>query len=282
MRTESIEPWSPFKKEMNCFLSCAQYGSVTLAAERVGLTQATLTKIIQKLESDLKAQLFIRSSRGMRLTAFGTELVNSLKSAETSWRTQFAIKDLENQKTLGPITVGAHSSIASAILPKISKFIFLNHNETDFKFEFKRSIEITQKIVNSEIDLGFVINPIKNSDLIAKQIQQEFISLWSSDSNQGPLEYIFYNPEMFLGEKVLKRVKNKKLIKINDYEVIASILVNSGGVGLLPSSVAERYRLNPLSGRLQSVELNLIYRKDRFKSKFQKNFINEIHRILIS
>jgi DNA-binding transcriptional LysR family regulator len=270
MNNDKID-WSPFKTEIKCFLACVEYGTMTKAAERVGLTQASLTKIIQKMESDLKTKLFVRNSRGIELTTTGKEFSASLIKIEQSWM-QVQKQNLHDDNVgLSEMTIGAHSSIASALLPKISDFLFEDYKSTQFKFEFKRSIEVTQMVVNGEIDIGFVINPIKNNDLIAKPLSTEHISLWARSATSS--KTVLYNSDMFLSDRILKLIKNSKTVQINDYEVIGQIISQTSFQGLLPSTVAPRFHLIPQSGKLYTVNLSLIYRKDRFVTKKQKLFI---------
>ncbi|MBP2161325.1 MULTISPECIES: LysR family transcriptional regulator [Asticcacaulis] len=56
------------------FLAVADAGSISNAAERLHVTQPTLTFNLKKLESALGVSLFDRTSRGMRLTAYGQTL----------------------------------------------------------------------------------------------------------------------------------------------------------------------------------------------------------------
>src|SRR5215218_9369606 len=60
---------------MECFLAVARLGNVSRAAEEMYLTQPTLTARLKGLEEDLGDQLFVRTSRGMRLTEAGKEFV---------------------------------------------------------------------------------------------------------------------------------------------------------------------------------------------------------------
>ncbi|WP_298324891.1 LysR family transcriptional regulator [Asticcacaulis sp.] len=56
------------------FLSVADAGSISLAAERMRVTQPTLTFNLRKLETSLGVELFQRTPRGMRLTPYGQTL----------------------------------------------------------------------------------------------------------------------------------------------------------------------------------------------------------------
>ncbi|MCD8331574.1 MAG: LysR family transcriptional regulator [Oscillospiraceae bacterium] len=53
------------------FYFVAQYGSITTAAQRLYVTQPTVTKAVHKLEEQLNCALFVRTRRGVRLTPEG-------------------------------------------------------------------------------------------------------------------------------------------------------------------------------------------------------------------
>lgn len=58
-------------KLLSQFIAIAETGSIRAATAVLNITQPTLTVNMHKLEDDLQAQLFIRSARGVRLTAYG-------------------------------------------------------------------------------------------------------------------------------------------------------------------------------------------------------------------
>jgi DNA-binding transcriptional LysR family regulator len=274
---QKYSDWSPFRYETNCILACAEYGNITKAAERVGLTQASLTKVLQKTELSLGYKIFLRNPRGVQLTVAGQSLIESIKKAQTHWNRNSFTQENEELVGLSKIIIGAHNSIANTTFPKIFKTLFSVHPETEFQFKFKRSVEITQKVAKSEIDIGLVISPIKNSELIVKHLSHEYIAVWGSKKNASDI--VLYSSDMFLSEKILKTIKNKRLVMMNDYETIANMVLHSNLSALLPSTVAERFNFFPQSGKLYTVELSLIYRRDRFYTKNQKTFISNFFQL---
>ncbi len=58
-------------RQVECFLAVARTGNLSRAAEEMYLTQPTLTARLKALEEELGDQLFVRTSRGMRLTEAG-------------------------------------------------------------------------------------------------------------------------------------------------------------------------------------------------------------------
>ena len=63
------------------FYTVAQTGNVTKAAELLCLSQPAVTRSIHRLEESLGCKLFIRVSRGVRLTVEGTALFSHVDSA---------------------------------------------------------------------------------------------------------------------------------------------------------------------------------------------------------
>jgi LysR family hca operon transcriptional activator len=61
--------------QLEYFVAVAETGSVTRAAERCFVSQPPLTRQIRALEDELRAPLFTRSARGMRLTGEGERLL---------------------------------------------------------------------------------------------------------------------------------------------------------------------------------------------------------------
>lgn len=66
-------------RRLRLFLGTAAEGSISRAARAHGIAQPALTRQIQLLEAEIGAQLFERSSRGMRLTDTGQFLKDSLE-----------------------------------------------------------------------------------------------------------------------------------------------------------------------------------------------------------
>src|ERR671932_2693595 len=61
--------------QLEGFLVVARLGNLSRAAEEMFLTQPTLTARLKALEEEVGDELFVRTSRGMRLTEAGREFV---------------------------------------------------------------------------------------------------------------------------------------------------------------------------------------------------------------
>ena len=73
--------------EVRAFVEVARAGSVSRAADALFLTQPALTARVQRLESDLRARLFVQTSRGMRLTEAGEAFLPTPSARSRTSRT---------------------------------------------------------------------------------------------------------------------------------------------------------------------------------------------------
>ena len=63
------------------FYEVANAKNISLAAQHLCLTQPTVTKYIQNLEQELQCKLFLRSRKGVTLTAEGQMLLRQVSRA---------------------------------------------------------------------------------------------------------------------------------------------------------------------------------------------------------
>jgi LysR family transcriptional regulator, regulator of abg operon len=62
-------------QQLRDFRAIVSHGGVRAAARALGVSQAGLTKSLTRLEESVQASLFVRTSRGVALTAFGERLL---------------------------------------------------------------------------------------------------------------------------------------------------------------------------------------------------------------
>jgi DNA-binding transcriptional LysR family regulator len=91
--------------------------SILKAARRLSLTQPTLTKALQDVESTLGLPLFERTNRGLKPTAYGEIFARHAKIVLAQLR--HAAEELENLRVgySGKVTVGTLLAASASILP---------------------------------------------------------------------------------------------------------------------------------------------------------------------
>jgi DNA-binding transcriptional LysR family regulator len=101
------------------FAAVAAEGNLTRAAERLYVSQPTLTKQITQLESQLGVRLFTRSRAGMTLTAAGQALAKTTPGVLAGWDQALRATRGAASRAAHVLRVGFMSSAANEATPQI-------------------------------------------------------------------------------------------------------------------------------------------------------------------
>ncbi|MCG8017115.1 MAG: LysR family transcriptional regulator [Candidatus Thiodiazotropha sp. 'RUGA'] len=150
---------------MRSLVAIADTGSITEAADRIGLTQPALSRRLQQLEDYFGAALFSRGRKGVQLTEIG-RLVESeariLIARYDHLRDQVrAHQGLEG----GTVRIGGGATAVSFLLPKAIASFQGSHPAVKFQLKEAGSNEVAEDVINGRLELGLVTMPVKNREL---------------------------------------------------------------------------------------------------------------------
>jgi DNA-binding transcriptional LysR family regulator len=157
-------------QQIRGFCNSVMHGSITKAAEAMGLTQSTISLQIQSLERDLKSELFKRNKSSIKrieLTEAGRKFYG------ISLPILIATDDLYNQffptnhNTI--LKVAGHHSVFSIILPRALKTFKKQYPALCLQLSCLTIQEGLEKVLKDEIDLA--IYPIENTDFLPKDLE---------------------------------------------------------------------------------------------------------------
>jgi DNA-binding transcriptional LysR family regulator len=121
------------------FLALQHNGSVNKAAVELGISQPTLGRHLQAMETKLGQSLFDRSTQGLSLTQFGANLLEEcLQMQASAERLQRLSKGAEQQLS-GRIRVSANELIALFYLPRILPTFLDTYPELSVEIEVSNS-----------------------------------------------------------------------------------------------------------------------------------------------
>ncbi len=106
-------------EQLRYLVEVAKAGSISLAAERIYISQPTISEAIQDLEEELGIKLFVRTYRGVSLTESGKiafdkaqEILVRINDLQTGFESP-------SDTLAGNITISASRSISNAVLPHV-------------------------------------------------------------------------------------------------------------------------------------------------------------------
>lgn len=141
---------------LTAFLTVAECGSFSQAAEKLHLTQPAVSKRIAALESHLDTQLFDRTGRQINLNEAGRILMPKARQMlELMKDTRQEITNLRTQ-VKGPLSMATSHHIGLRRLPEILKEFSKTYPEVTLDIHFVDS-EVAYDMLNrGEIELGVI------------------------------------------------------------------------------------------------------------------------------
>lgn len=141
------------------FYVVANTGNISKAARALYISQPAISKSIQKLEDALGCQLFLRSSKGVRLTEEGTLLYEHVRSAFESLTTGEEKLRQFLDLGVGHLRIGVSSTLCKyVLLPYLQTFIH-EHPHIRISISCRSTNETLQMIDAGQIDIGLVGKP---------------------------------------------------------------------------------------------------------------------------
>lgn len=131
------------------FIIAAEELNITKAAERLYITQQTLSGQIQKLEKQYDAVFFERKPR-LKLTPQGEKMLEFAKQAVDAENR--LIRDLDTSRMQMTLRIGNSSSRGTAVLDKVLQQYNDLHPEIEFAIVSSSAANLRIMLINGDID----------------------------------------------------------------------------------------------------------------------------------
>ncbi len=144
-------------KELKTFRAVARYGTISRAAERLGLTQSAVSAQIQRLEATLGFAVFDRQGRNVVLNAAGGQ---TLARAESLIAQFEALRQPgAGQSAAVTLRVGAIASVQAAGLPEAVLALRTAYPALRLKVVPGVSLALLGRVDAGELDAAVMIRP---------------------------------------------------------------------------------------------------------------------------
>ena len=144
--------------KLEAFFWVAELGSFGAAAKHLNKTQPGISVRVRELERTLGVQLLDRSTRRVRMTAKGRELLGHARSMLAIAReVRGNIGDQES--ITGVVGVGAADTVALTWLPELVSRIDQDYPELVIELLVDSSFHLYEQLIERKIDLAFLVGP---------------------------------------------------------------------------------------------------------------------------
>ena len=268
---------------LRTFLAVAESRHLTRAAERLHLSQPSVSTHIKALEEELGLTLFIRTPKGMKLSpdgkAISREACATVQAAEAVYHKADQLKKNITGAIRTSLNIEARFLKISGLMAVLkAEFPGLN-----LHFFQRHSLDAHDQVLNGILDTAFVFEPPKNPSLAGKYLSTFEISVvapceWKDRLAGKDLKELagfswIWTHESCPFNRIIKtifqptRLLPQKTIVVDHGDAITEMVASGAGLGLMlegqARKAAERKLVSILMDRVASIDLYLVFKKSR-------------------
>jgi DNA-binding transcriptional LysR family regulator len=141
------------RSQLRQFLAVVDTGSFTAAAERIGISQPSLSVGIAEIERQLGTRLLLRERRRVRLTEAGSQLLAHARAIEREF--QLAENTIARpQGAQEPLRLGMVASLATPLAGRIAAALA---NECPLALTDASDAELRRRLADGQIDAALTV-----------------------------------------------------------------------------------------------------------------------------
>jgi LysR family hydrogen peroxide-inducible transcriptional activator len=160
-------------QQLEYIVAVDKYRHFVRAAESCGVTQSTLSSLIQKLEVELDATIFDRTQHPVAPTPLGEDIIAQARVILYNASQMGELVASYKGSAVGDIRLGTVSTIAPFILPQLFRYMSDHHGDINLHVEEARVETIKQKLKRAELDIAILAMPVADEALLEIPIYHE-------------------------------------------------------------------------------------------------------------
>jgi DNA-binding transcriptional LysR family regulator len=155
------------------FVATAETGSVHAAAKRLNLSQAALSRRLQRLEKGLRVQLFIRQGRRLVLSEAGTRLLPDARAHLDGLMT--ALSAISDDAQYGParVTFGCVPTVSRIVLTEVVAAFVRQRPDARVKAFDLSALDVPALVAQGRADFGVGMLGVNAADLNEQLIGED-------------------------------------------------------------------------------------------------------------
>ena len=175
-------------RQLRYFVAIADQHSISLASEKLGIAQPSLSHHVMRIEEELGVQLLVRSTRGVTLTESGSRLYRHaqgiLKAVEA------AIADLRDhtEEISGPVSFAFPNSVSNVLTVPLSETVRNEFPKIVLRAMDAMSGHVQAWLAEGSIDFGILYDVQCARDLrVQPLLVEELFLVAASDAWKGEI-----------------------------------------------------------------------------------------------
>lgn len=279
------------------FIEVANCGKMSLAANKLFISQPTVSQVISELESHYDVKLFERYPKTLCITEDGKVLLNHAKRVVNYYN--ILEETMKNPSHEMPLQIGATVTIGNRLISPILNKFKENFSTEKVRVYINNTREIEKKLLSNDLDIGIVEGIIKNPHLLVVPVKEDKLVLVCSP--QHPLsEKSIVSLKDIVKESFIMREEGSgtrdiftNYVQSQGYSInidweasepgaIIQAVINNHGLTVISECLVENeikegsLKILELKGFKWKRTFNLVYHKNKLLSSNLKGFMDEV------
>lgn len=167
-------------QQMEYIVALDKYRHFVLAAEACGVTQPTLSAMIQKLEEELDVKIFSRDRKNISPTAIGEKIIRQARIAlNETQRIREVVAD-ESSSMNGSLRIGILPTIAPYLVPDFIYHFRNTYPNVNLSIDEKENKSLVQDLRFGNLDIAITTPPEAQANILEIPVYVEkFVAYFS-------------------------------------------------------------------------------------------------------
>ena len=283
--------------QLHYIITVAEAGSMNRAAERLYITQPSLTSAIKELERELGITVFHRNGRGVTLTNDGAEFLLYAREIYSQYEAVMQkYSDDEGLKQKFGISMQHYSFAVKAFVNLVNKYDLA---EYDFAIRETKTKEVISDVASLKSEIGFIslpselpgeIVPVCSDRLLAVLPAGHPLADRDSVNFQDLSDYPNLTFEqgddstLYYAEEIFSENNYSRCIRVNDRATMLNLMKGVHGYTLCSGIICEDFNggdyvavpfNDPVIGGDKAMKIGYIQKKNSILSKTAQLYIRE-------
>ena len=230
--------------QVRTFVAVAANGSFLEAANRLHVTQSTVSARIQNLESYLGTRLFVRNRAGATLTPSGRRFLRHAKSLLLT--VEQARHDVGlPSRFRASITIGARIALWEGFLPEWVGQMRVTEPDISISSEIGFEEDLMRRLVEGNLDIGLMYSPQHNPGIQIEHLFDEVLVLLTTDPDKDwpgqDYIYVDWGPAFYAQHNMSYPDMERPAQVVNIGWLGVQLILSNGGSCFIPIRMAEPF-----------------------------------------
>jgi DNA-binding transcriptional LysR family regulator len=215
---------------IEAFRAAILSGGISAAADSLGMSQPSLSRLIADLQKIVGFQLFVKQGRTVKPTEEALALMTKVQQSFLGLEDIARFSDQLRTQRMGRLTICALPAIGHSIMPDAIHFLRMNYPNVVVHLDIAGSIEVAGKVRNRQADIGFSSQAIALEEVeTVAEMEGDCVCIapaggFPADWDHVDLNQLSGRPFVALTGSVQKRLE----VMLNDLGGELNILAEAG------------------------------------------------------